>query len=99
MPRPVVVIARFTARPDNVATLRSLLQGMLAPTREEPGCDRYDLYQVSQGDEFVLVERYRDELALQHHRTTDHYLNYRAHLDVLLASPISVTVLAPIDER
>ena len=36
--------------------------------------------------------------SLEHHRTTEHYLNYRAQLSPLLASPISVTVLAPLDE-
>ena len=47
---------------------------------------------------WALIERYDDEAALEHHRTTEHYLNYRAQLSPLLASPISVTVLASLDE-
>jgi quinol monooxygenase YgiN len=38
------------------------------------------------------------QAALEHHRTTEHYLNYRAQLSPLLVSPVSVTVLAPLDE-
>jgi len=98
MSQPVVVIGRFSALPDKVTALQKLLEGMVGPTRAEPGCDRYDLFGTSDADGFVLVERYQDQQALQDHRSTDHYVNYRAHLDELLASPISVSVVTPIDE-
>jgi quinol monooxygenase YgiN len=71
---------------------------MVAPTRSEAGCRSYNLYEVPAGGDLVLIERYDDQAALEHHRTTEHYLNYRAQLSPLLASPISVTVLAPADE-
>jgi quinol monooxygenase YgiN len=71
---------------------------MVAPTRSEPGCHSYNLYEVPAEGDLVLIERYGDQGVLEHHRTTEHYLNYRAHLSPLLASPISVTVLEPLDE-
>lgn len=98
MSQSVAVIARFAARPDKQTALQTLLEGMVYPTRAEPGCYRYDLYEVSDGGDFVLFERYHDQQALLDHRSTDHYVNYRAQLDDLLASPISVTVLEPLDE-
>lgn len=45
--------------------------------------------------DLVLIERYDDQAALEHHRTTEHYLNYRAQLSRLLASPISVSRSRP----
>lgn len=98
MSQPVVVIARFSAHSDKTAALQQLLEGMVSPTRAEPGCDRYDLYEVGNGEGLILIERYEDQQALEHHRSTDHYINYRAHLDELLSSPISVNVLNPLDE-
>jgi quinol monooxygenase YgiN len=98
MSQPVAVIARFTAHPEKHATLQALLEGMVGPTRAEAGCRQYDLYQVSETADFVLFERYRDREALQAHRSTAHYVNYRAHLDELLAKPISVSVLEALDE-
>jgi quinol monooxygenase YgiN len=95
---PVGVIARFAPLPEKRSDLQALLEGMVAPTRCEAGCGSYNLYEVSGGGELVLIERYVDQAALEHHRTTEHYLNYRAQLSSLLASPISVTVLAPVDE-
>jgi quinol monooxygenase YgiN len=95
---PVGVIARFVPVPEKRSDLRALLEGMIAPTRSETGCRSYNLYEAQADGDLVLIERYNDQAALEHHRTTEHYLNYRAQLSALLASPISVTVLAPLDE-
>ena len=98
MSHPVGVIARFAPLPEKRSDLRALLEGMVRPTRSEPGCHSYNLYEVPAEGDLVLIERYNDQVALEHHRETEHYLNYRAQLGPLLASPISVTVLAPLDE-
>jgi quinol monooxygenase YgiN len=95
---PVGVIAQFAPLPEKRPDLRALLEGMVAPTRSEGGCRSYNLYEVSACGDLVLIERYDDQAALEHHRTTEHYLNYRAQLSPLLACPISVTVLTPVDE-
>jgi quinol monooxygenase YgiN len=95
---PVGVIARFAPLPEKRSDLQALLEGMVAPTRSEAGCRSYNLYEVPADGDLVLIERYNDQAALEHHRTTEHYLNYRAQLSPLLARPISVTVLAPLDE-
>ena len=98
MSHPVGVIARFTPLPEKRSDLQALLEGMVAPTRSEPGCRSYNLYEAPADSDLVLIERYDDQAALEHHRTTEHYLNYRSQLSPLLASPISVSVLAPVDE-
>ena len=98
MSHPVGVIARFAPLPEKRSDLQALLEGMIAPTRSEPGCRSYNLYEVPSDGDLVLIERYDDQAALEHHRTTEHYLNYRAQLRPLVAGPISVTALAPVDE-
>jgi quinol monooxygenase YgiN len=96
--KPVGVIARFAPLPEKRSDLRALLEGMVAPTRSEAGCRSYNLYEVPADGDLMLIERYDDQAALEHHRTTQHYVHYRAQLSPLLAGPISVTVLAPVDE-
>ncbi len=49
------------------------------------------------GATFHLFERYRDEDALQAHRATDHYVDYRRKVVELLAGGIDVLVLDGID--
>ena len=75
MSHPVGVIARFAPLPEKRSDLQALLEGMVAPTRSEPGCRSYNLYEAPADGDLVLIERYDDQAALEHHRTTEHYLN------------------------
>lgn len=94
----IAVIARFTPRPESREALQTLLEGMITPTRAEHGCRSYDLYESVEGGDFVLLERYRSRSALEEHRGSTHYRNYRAQLTRLLAKPVAVTELAVLDE-
>jgi len=98
MSQSIAVIARFTPRPESREALRTLLKGMTIPVRAESGCRTYDLYESPDDGEFVLFERYRSRSALDEHRGSPHYANYRAQLDGLLAKPVEVTVLDALDE-
>ena len=93
------VVARFQPKPDAAAEVERILRGMIAPTRAEPGCQRYDLYRTGSPESagYCLIERYVDEAALQAHRETAHYKAYRAAIADLLAQPIDVALLAPLD--
>lgn len=97
--QPVMVLATFHPRPERAGELRDLLGTMLEPTRQEPGCRRYDLYRSDDPERpgFHLLESYSDTDALAAHRASDHYVRYRAKLPELLASPVEVTVLTPDD--
>lgn len=94
----IAVIARFMPRPGSRAALRDMLETMLTPTRAEEGCRTYDLYESADDSGFVLFERYRSRGALDAHRASPHYVDYRAKVTELLAQPIKVDVLFAIDE-
>jgi quinol monooxygenase YgiN len=96
----VSVFASFRPHPGSEAELRSLLEWMIERTRAEPGCERYDLYEERDGGGALhLFERYRDQDALEAHRATEHYVEYRRRVADLLRDPIGVVVLDPIDAR
>lgn len=92
---PVNVFASFTPLAGREQELHALLAWMVEHTRAEPGCERYDLYRRSgdDGGSFHLFERYRDEDALQAHRASDHYVEYRRGVVDLLDGDIDVLVL------
>lgn len=95
---PVSVFASFRPRGGSEAALRSLLTWMVERTRAEPGCDRYDLYEEREaGGVLHLFERYRSQGALEAHRASDHYVEYRRQVADLLEEPIGVVVLDPIE--
>ncbi len=95
---PKIVFATFHPKPEKVEELKARLDFMLEHTRQEPGNEIYDVYRS--GDQTVtyhLFERYTDAEALEAHRAADHYKAYRENLDDLLATPIEVAVLSPVD--
>lgn len=94
----VKVVAVLTAKPDAADRLRALLNGMLEPSRAEPGNLRYDLWQdQTQPGRLVLDELYRNADAVTTHRATPHFQNYLAEIGNLaervafVLDPISAT--------
>lgn len=95
----VLVFASFRPKAGQEQEVGAILRGMVVPTRNEPGNECYDLYE-RRGDgeiSFHLIEKYRDGEALQAHRDSEHYKNYRSAIGDHLAEPIGVIVLEPID--
>lgn len=67
------VIARLRAKPGKEAELRTLAAGLIAPTRKETGCIRYELL-VNEADpaELTFVEEWSDDDTLDAHLATSH---------------------------
>ena len=94
----VSVVATFSPKTDQESTVESILRGMVGPTRNEPGCLRYELYAAAGPERrFVLLEAYADQTALEAHRASEHYKSYRSRIGDLLKEPIKVILLDAID--
>jgi quinol monooxygenase YgiN len=97
--KAVIVFASFRPTAGKEAEVQELLSWMAGHTRAEPGCERYDLYRTQgDGETFHLFERYRDDQALEEHRASEYYAEYRRKVADLLDSPIDVLVLDGLDE-
>ena len=81
MTNRVKTVALLTARMGKAAELRTLLEGLIAPSRSEPGNLRYDLWR-DQADEnrFVLDELYVDAAAFAAHRSSPHFQHYLSRI-------------------
>jgi quinol monooxygenase YgiN len=98
VPEQIIVIASFNPKPGQEQTVEKILRGMTAPSRGEAGCLRYDLYRATNDSAlFTLFEIYKDDDAFALHRTTAHYLAYRAAIGDLLSAPIEVHLLRGLD--
>jgi quinol monooxygenase YgiN len=101
MPTPVIVV-RFTPKPASHESVEMILRTMVAATRREPGCRRYDLFKTqdaSAGLLFFLIEHYVDDAAMQAHRESEHYKSYRVSIMPLLERPPEVQLLESIDSK
>jgi quinol monooxygenase YgiN len=60
------VILRLSAKPDE---LKRVLIGLAAPTRKEPGCLSYEIFQnLADPCDFTFVEEWSSDAALDAHR-------------------------------
>ncbi|MDE1994283.1 MAG: antibiotic biosynthesis monooxygenase [Rhizobiaceae bacterium] len=90
-------VALFLAKEGHETELDTLLRGMIAPSRAEPGNLRYDLWrEAAAPGHFVLDELYVDEDAVAFHRASAHFKHYLARIGdiasrtAILAKPLDV---------
>ncbi|MEA3374471.1 MAG: putative quinol monooxygenase [Campylobacterota bacterium] len=69
----------FIAKPDGIAKMKELLTAMVEPSKAEDGCIFYDIFQYeNRPEKFMAVETWRDEKALDGHKSTAHYKVYKS---------------------
>jgi len=69
-----IVVASITAHPGREARLEAVLAGLVAPSRAEAGCLRYDLHRrVDDPATFVFLEAWESPQAHAAHKETPHF--------------------------
>ena len=97
----IIVLASFHPKKDKVNEVKEIILSMIKPTRSEEGNELYNFYEEKNNEgnatSFHLFEIYKDTKALDFHRNTSHYKNYRSKIVDSLEKPIEVKVLNSID--
>jgi quinol monooxygenase YgiN len=88
MPSTVHVVARFLAKAGKEDALKSVLVGLVPPSRREIGCYQYDLL-MNPADprDFCFVERWESDASLDQHGETAHVRDARARVQDLVEAP------------
>ena len=81
------VVARVVALPDQVEEVKSVLLGLIEPTRKEQGCIVYELLQ-NQADptDFTFVEEWETQALLEAHLASAHIEEAESQLNGLIAA-------------
>jgi quinol monooxygenase YgiN len=70
----IAVIARLTVKEGQEAQFEQIMTELAAQVRaQEPGCKLYQLCKSSAAREYVMLERYADQAALDAHASTAHF--------------------------
>ncbi len=97
----IIVLASFYPKRDKDNEAKEIITSMINPTRAEEGNELYNFYEEKNKEDkntsFHLFEIYKDSAALDFHRNTSHYKNYRSKIVDSLEKPIEVKVLNSID--
>jgi quinol monooxygenase YgiN len=81
------VIAKVKARPGKVDELLSVLSSLVEPTRKEPGCISYNLFQNNQDPtDFALIEEWKSKTVFESHLVTKHFKDALLKLPTLVAA-------------
>jgi quinol monooxygenase YgiN len=92
----VDVMVRFVAREERETQLRTLLQGMLTPTRAESGCELYELYESDSRGRFYLCETWESQAALDRHMATPHFKRLKQTGGELVEEPFEINIVKRI---
>jgi quinol monooxygenase YgiN len=88
MKTTVRVVAHLIALPGHQEALKSVLTGLVEPTRQEDGCLLYELLQNQEDPtDFVFVEEWESEALINAHLDSPHINEAEAKLEGLLAAP------------
>ena len=80
------VVARLIAKPDQIEAVKAVTLSVLEPTRQEPGCLRYELHQNLQDPtDFTFIEEWESEAALETHLQAPHIQQGMAKLEGIVA--------------
>ena len=97
----ITVVASFYPKKNKNNEVKEIILSMIKPTRSEEGNELYNFYEEKNNDDnctsFHLFEIYKDSNALDFHRNTSHFKNYRSKIQELLEKPIEVKILNSID--
>lgn len=92
------VIAKITAKPEHIATVRDILLAILEPTRREVGCVSYRLFQNrSDPTDFSTMEAWASADAEQAHCSSPHITAAIARLTGLVAATPNIQRYAALD--
>lgn len=85
--KTIKVVAQVTALADKITEVQIILQAIVAPTRLETGCLSYQLFRNnSHPAEFLFIEEWVDEKAIDAHFTTPYIREAMAKVTLLLAA-------------
>ncbi|HEV7325308.1 MAG TPA: putative quinol monooxygenase [Bosea sp. (in: a-proteobacteria)] len=90
----LISIAVLKAKPGQREQLRQSLLALIEPTRAEPGCLDYVLFELrDEPGTFNMREAFTSAAALEAHKATPHFQTFAAKAGDLLAEPLRLIFL------
>jgi quinol monooxygenase YgiN len=91
--KTITVVATFEARPGKEAALRTVLMGLVAPTRMEAGCLNYDLHvSLEHPEQLLFHENWITKAALDTHLQSPHIQALLPRIDELCSQPPAIVI-------
>jgi quinol monooxygenase YgiN len=90
----VNVVAHMETSPDKANQLVQVCLGLVEPSRKDPGCISYELFQDKQHPgKVTFIEKWENQEALDAHLKTPHLVNGLNAIGALATKPAEVLIL------
>ncbi|MEL6224956.1 MAG: putative quinol monooxygenase [Cyanobacteria bacterium J06627_8] len=87
MSKPLTIVARIEANPDNIELVKAELLKLIPITLKETGCIQYDLHQDDENPAmFVFYENWENRELWQTHMNNTHLVEYMKATEGAVAS-------------
>ena len=84
----ISITAIIKSKKENVQEMHILLQHLVAETRKEIACIRYDLH--TSDNVFILWEEWKDQTGLDIHNKKSYLQDFIKQSEALISAPIKV---------
>lgn len=89
----ITINATVYVNKDAIKEYKALTNVLIPGTQNELGNLRYDMYQsIEQPTEFVFIEQYADQAALDAHHNADHFTSFLKNVAPFLSKDMDVSV-------
>ncbi|CUI16460.1 putative antibiotic biosynthesis monooxygenase [Candidatus Protochlamydia naegleriophila] len=93
----LTVIAKITARQDQVLATKEVLENLVASTLKEEGCRSYELYEsIEEKNVFIFHEEWESKELLDRHLASKHIADFVERSHELLAKPVEIDLLKKV---
>jgi quinol monooxygenase YgiN len=94
---PYTVFAEVSIKPEFMAQACDAVDGIVAATRDEEGCEQFEPHRASNGDSAIYIyERWRDRAAFDFHHAQPYTREVYANYENWLAGPVCITELSEL---
>lgn len=88
-----IITAHKFIKPEKVSEFIEFTKDAIAKSRAEDGCISYTLYQdPSDSTKFIFFEQWKDQAAIDHHFSTDHFKTSGSRAAEFEAAPTILTI-------
>ncbi|SFK87607.1 putative quinol monooxygenase [Methylorubrum salsuginis] len=93
---PLAIFATITPKPEHLSDAVAAIEAIVAATRAERGCLRFDLHRGVETEQLHLYEIWADQAAFDHHHAQPYTRAVFRHYEAWLARPVELTILQPV---
>ncbi len=93
----VRVFAKVTAKAGREQQLREVLLTLVRASREEEGTELYELFETTDGGEFLFSEQYASAEDFVAHQSSEHFKAAGKAMEDLLDGELSIWEVDPVE--